>query len=42
MDRWINCLGVFKLRVIEAAVHNGNTRLPYMYLGLGYIGILSI
>ena len=42
MDNWINCFGVFKLRVIEAAVHYGNTRLRHMYVAMGHIGILSI
>ena len=41
MDHWINCFGVFKLGVIEAEVHNGNTRLPHMQMELGYIGIAS-
>ena len=41
MDHWINCFGVLKLGVIEAALHNGNTRLPQMHMGLGYIGIAS-
>lgn len=34
MDLWIDCFGVFKLGVSEAAVHNGNTRLPYMHVEL--------
>ena len=42
MDLWIDCFGVFKLGVSEAAVHNGNTRLPDMHVELGYISILSI
>ena len=42
MDLWIDCFGVFKLGVSEAAVHNGNTRLPHMHVELGYISILSI
>ena len=42
LDHWVNCVGVFKLGVIEAGVSNGNTRLPHMYLGLGHGSVLSI
>ena len=35
MDLCINCFGVFKLGVIEAAVHNGNTTLPHVHVELG-------
>ena len=42
MDLWIDCFGVVKLGVSEAAVHNGNTRLAQMHVELGYISILSL
>ena len=42
LDHWVNFLGIFKFGFIEAAIHNGNTRLPHVHLVLGYISVRSI
>ena len=42
LDHWVHSFGVFKFGVIEAAVHNGNTRLQHMRLGLEYSSVRSI
>ena len=42
LDHWVNCFGVFKFRVSEAAVHNGNTRLQHMLLALEYSSVYCL